>query len=161
MKTIFTALAATLLATTVQAHVTLEQPSAQAGTYYKAVLRVGHGCDGQATQRVSVDIPEGVDGVKPMPKAGWTVTTERSGEEVSRIVWEGSLDDAFYDEFAFRAHLGDDLPADAPLYFPTTQDCADGQEAWVNIPAEGTDWHDTEYPAPVLLIEGADPHAHH
>ena len=36
------------------AHVTLEQPKAPAGSTVKAVLRVGHGCDGSATHTLRV-----------------------------------------------------------------------------------------------------------
>ena len=52
------------------AHVTLATGEARANTYYKAVFQVPHGCDGAATQTVRIQIPEGVIGVKPMPKAG-------------------------------------------------------------------------------------------
>ena len=43
------------------AHITLEQPSAEAGSYYKAVFRVGHGCDGSPTQAITVHLPPGVE----------------------------------------------------------------------------------------------------
>jgi uncharacterized protein YcnI len=39
------------------AHINLEQGAALAGTYYKANLRVGHGCEGTATHTVKVQIP--------------------------------------------------------------------------------------------------------
>uniref|UniRef100_UPI0013D3B0BB DUF1775 domain-containing protein n=1 Tax=Escherichia coli TaxID=562 RepID=UPI0013D3B0BB len=35
-----------------QAHITLDQPEAETGKPYKAVLRVGHGCDGSATRQI-------------------------------------------------------------------------------------------------------------
>src|ERR1044072_5216150 len=57
------------------AHVTLESQEAKIGAAYKAVLRVPHGCDGTATTAIRVKIPDGVIGVKPMPKPGWTLTT--------------------------------------------------------------------------------------
>ena len=57
------------------AHITLETSEAQAGSAYKAVLRVGHGCEGQATTGLQVQIPDGVITVKPMPKPGWTLET--------------------------------------------------------------------------------------
>src|SRR5438552_19153520 len=57
------------------AHVTLENQDAKVGASYKAVFRVPHGCDGTATTAIRVKIPEGVIGVKPMPKPGWTLTT--------------------------------------------------------------------------------------
>jgi uncharacterized protein YcnI len=59
------------------AHVTLEQKTAAVGAPYKAVFRVPHGCDGSATVRLHVHIPEGVIAVKPMVKTGWNITTMR------------------------------------------------------------------------------------
>src|SRR4051794_3582482 len=60
---------------TASAHVTLETREAPIAAGYKAVLRVPHGCEGTATTAIRVRIPEGVIGVKPMPKPGWTLTT--------------------------------------------------------------------------------------
>ena len=42
------------------AHITLEQREAPAGSTYKAVMRVGHGCEGSPTIAVRVQIPDGV-----------------------------------------------------------------------------------------------------
>ena len=61
----------TASASAVLAHITLEKEEAPAKSFYKAVLRVPHGCEGSATVKVRVQIPEGVIAVKPMPKAGW------------------------------------------------------------------------------------------
>ena len=43
------------------------------GSYYKAVFAVPHGCAGSPTVKLRVQIPEGVIGIKPMPKPGWTI----------------------------------------------------------------------------------------
>ncbi len=55
---------------TASAHVALEAKQAKVGAGYKAVFGVPHGCEGQPTTEVSIDIPEGIIAVKPMPKAG-------------------------------------------------------------------------------------------
>src|SRR3546814_5265373 len=75
------------LAATAQAHVTLEQPEAAASSTYKAVVRVPHGCEGEATLKVRVQIPEGFINVKPQPKAGWALETVkgRSEEHTSEL----------------------------------------------------------------------------
>ena len=57
------------------AHITLENQTAPIGSTYKAVMRVGHGCEGSPTLKVRVRIPEGVIAVKPMPKPGWDLDT--------------------------------------------------------------------------------------
>jgi uncharacterized protein YcnI len=165
-RTLATLLAAAcaLAATPAAAHVTLERPQATPGTSYKAVLRVPHGCDGSATTRLSVRIPDGVVTVKPMPKPGWTLDLVRGaydrsykvmhGEEsegVREISWRGHLDDAYYDEFVFTAYLAAALPA-GPLYFPAVQECERGTTRWVDIPAAGQDPHALAAPAPVLRL---------
>ncbi|MBE7183199.1 MAG: copper chaperone PCu(A)C [Methylobacterium mesophilicum] len=48
------------------AHASLESAEAPAGGY-KAVFRIGHGCEGQSTQTLAIDLPEGFVGAKP----GW------------------------------------------------------------------------------------------
>src|SRR6202167_2012050 len=69
------ALAMTFTASSANAHITLETHEATIGSSYKAVFAVPHGCAGSATIKIRVQIPDGVIGVKPMPKAGWNVET--------------------------------------------------------------------------------------
>jgi uncharacterized protein YcnI len=149
------------LATAAQAHVTLETSQAAAGSYYKAVLRVGHGCDGAPTSRLRVRIPDGVLAVKPQPKAGWTLdltqgryaqpqtlhgATVDSG--VREISWSGELPDAYYDEFVFRVYLSDALKPGQTVYFPVVQECGQGVSRWIDT----TGNPDAEGPAPGVKI---------
>ena len=162
--------AALLLAPPAGAHATLEAEEAPVNSTYKAVIRVGHGCDGEATLRLRVRIPEGVIAVKPMPKAGWTLETvtgsyarayDNYGTEVAEgvqeIVWAGELLDAHYDEFVFRGRLTDALPVGGTVYFPVVQECASGAERWIELPAEGQSADELAYPAPGVLIGPAAP----
>ena len=119
--------ACALISTACFAHITLETRQAPAGSTYKAVLRVPHGCEGSPTVAIRVKIPEGVYNLKPMPKPGWTIETKNGKyaksydpghgnakvtEGVVELSWSGGkLPDDHYDEFVFRAALGDDLPA--------------------------------------------------
>lgn len=154
-----------LAATQAHGHVTLETGKASIGSTYKAVLRVPHGCEGSPTLKVRVQLPEGVIGVKPMPKADWTLETAKGdyagsyslwGEPltsgVREIVWSGKLLDEHYDEFVFRGYLSDALPPDTVLYFPVVQECEQGVERWIEIPAEGKSADDYDYPAPGLIL---------
>lgn len=148
------------------AHITLEKDEAKAGSTYKAVLRVPHGCDGKPTTAVRVQIPEGVIAAKPMPKAGWKLETvkgkyEKSydyygtplSEGVKEIVWSGGeLPDEFYDEFVFRGLLTDGLAAGEMLYFPVVQECGEAAERWIEIPAKGQDPESLEFPAPGVKL---------
>ena len=149
----------------VAAHVTLETKEASPGSSYKAVLRVGHGCEGEPTTVLQVQIPEGVIAVKPMPKAGWDLATVKDKYErpydyygneltegVKQIEWSGGrLPDDFYDEFVFVARLTDFEPGTV-LHFPTVQQCAGAVHRWIEIPAAGQDPDELEEPAPQLTI---------
>ena len=161
-----------LAASPALAHATLETQQAQVGASYKAVLRIPHSCGASPTIRVRVRIPDGFIGVKPMPKAGWTLETVKAPygktyeaphvtltEGVREISWSGGrLPGDWYDEFVFVGTVAADLPAGNTLYFPTVQDCETGAERWIEIPAEGSSAHDLKAPAPSLKLLQAKPH---
>jgi hypothetical protein len=148
------------------AHATFEVQAAPQDSTQKMVLRIPHGCEGQATNIVRVTIPEGLIAVKPMPKSGWTLTTSKgdyarsytlSGREVKagvkEIVWSGgNLADENYDEFTFQARVTDALPANETLFVPVVQECASGKVAWTDIPAKGQDPHALKMPAPGIRV---------
>jgi uncharacterized protein YcnI len=143
------------------AHITLETGEAKAGSSYKAVFRVPHGCDGAATVKLTVKIPEGFISVKPMPHAGWTIATvtgkyakaydyfgSKLDEGVTEVTWSGgNLPDAYYDEFVLRGTFAAGLPA-GKIYFPVVQECEKGVDRWIEIPEAGKP--EPETPAPGL-----------
>jgi len=147
------------------AHTTLETKEAPANSFYKAVIRVGHGCEGTATTSIRVQIPEGVIAVKPMPKPGWELTTKEGqyaqaydyyGEKLTKGVTEvswtgGSLPDAWYNEFVFRARLPD-RPPGTVIYFPIVQQCEKGVHRWIELPEPGKTADDYKEPAPGVTI---------
>lgn len=154
------------------AHVTLETREAPAGSYYKAVLRVPHGCDGAATTAIRVRLPAGMVGAKPMPKPGWTLTTKEDdypkpyvshGRAITRGVTEiswtgGSLPDAWYDEFVFQAVLPT-RPVGTVVYVPVVQECATVVRGWTEIPEPGKTVEDYPTPAPHVTLTA--PHSGH
>lgn len=157
-----------LLPALADAHATLETQEAAANSTYKAVVRIGHGCEGSPTTAIRVQVPEGVIAVKPMPKPGWELTTKKGDYEkaydyfgtqmtkgVQEVVWSsGSLPDEFYDEFVFSARLTDFEPGTV-VYFPTVQECAEGVHRWIEIPKVGEDPDSYAEPAPsITIIEG-------
>lgn len=162
------------LAGQASAHVTLERGEARIGASYKAVLRVPHGCDGSATTRIRVQMPEGLIGVKPQPKAGWVLEVERGAyaksyphfhgstlsEGVREISWTGRLADEHFDEFIFSGFVSVDLKAGENLYFPTIQDCEKGSSAWTDIPAPGQSPRDLAHPAPAIQLVQAQAQGH-
>lgn len=154
------------------AHVTLDQPEAQAGKPYKAVLKVGHGCDGSATTRVSVGLPAGFRGAKPVPKAGWRLELKRAplatpyeshgkviADELVEVTWtaqgeDNYLQDAWYDEFSVRGTLPEKTSEKAgPLWFKVKQSCVKGEWDWAEIPASGDSTQGLKAPAARLILK--------
>lgn len=147
------------------AHASLDVKTASQGSL-RAAVRVPHGCEGSATTVVKVVIPEGIIGVKPAPKAGWTVETVKGpyakayehyhgkvAEGVKEIVWRGGpLLDEHYDEFLFVGYVSDAFKAGDAVPFPVTQDCEKGQVAWTEVAAPGQEPRSLKYPAPILKI---------
>jgi periplasmic copper chaperone A len=156
-----------LAATPATAHVSLEKRQASVGSYYKAVFAVPHGCAGSPTVKLRVQIPEGVIGIKPMPKPGWTLETVKGkyateyefhgsklSEGIKEVVWSGGkLADDNFDEFIFSSFLTQSLKPDTTLYFPVVQECEQGVSRWIDIPAQGAGHsHDDKSPAPGVKL---------
>lgn len=158
------------------AHVTLQDPVAAAGVGYRAVLRVGHGCEGSSTIGIRVTIPEGFNGAQPMVKPGWKVTTQVGKlaqpyvahgktftEGVQQISWSANsaadaLPDAFYDEFVLR---GTTPQKPGVLWFKVEQLCEKGSNPWVEVPASGISTKGLKMPAAVLEVLDVQPAAAH
>lgn len=157
------------------AHVVLAEPAALADTSYRATFRVGHGCDGSPTTAIKVYLPAGFQGAKPMPKAGWTLSTRTEKlatpytshgktiiEDVTEVAWTASnkanwLPDAWYEEFVLRGSL----PAKAGgLWFRVLQTCEKGAIDWAQIPATGTSTKGLKSPAALLEIIESGPAGH-
>lgn len=170
-----TACSGLLCSTASLAHVVLGEPAALANTSYRATLRVGHGCDGSPVTALRVTIPPGFSGAKPMPKAGWILSTKLAKlakpytshgktitEDVAEISWMAAskdnwLPDAWYDEFVLRGGLPS---AAGPMWFKVTQTCEKGSIDWADIPAAGTSTKGLKFPAALLEIIESSPAAH-
>jgi len=157
-------------------HIVLENRSAPAGSSYKAVFLVGHGCQGSATIGMTVQIPAGFLGAKPYPKAGWTVSAQlgklakpydnhgkRVTEDVTVISWkaatpEAALPDAFFDEFVLRGKLPGNPGS---LWFKVLQTCEKGSTDWSEIPASGSSTQGLKSPAILLELNPAEIAHHH
>jgi uncharacterized protein YcnI len=163
----FVIVIAVLAASPAAAHISLENRQASVGTSYKAVFAVPHGCAGSATTKIRVQIPEGVIGVKPMPKPGWSLEAVKGKyaasydyhgakltEGVKEVVWSGGkLADDNYDEFVVSTFLSGGLKPNSTLYFPVVQECEQGISRWIDIP-EGAagHGHDGKSPAPGVKL---------
>ncbi len=149
-------------------HVVLLERTATALSTYKAVFQVGHGCDGSPTNQIKVTLPAGLQGAKPMPKPGWTLSTQlgklatpyddghggKVTEGVTQVTWvaiskDHFLPDAHYDEFVLRVRLPKET---GPLWFKVLQGCEKGSTDWADIPASGTSTKGLKTPAALLDI---------
>ena len=138
------------IAAPVFAHVSLQQPVADTGSTYQAVLRVGHGCDGSPTTAVSVQLPAGFDTAQPRARAGWTLA--RRGSEVT---WAAdSKVTALPSKERGDFVIDGKLPAAAgPLWLKVRQICEQGQVDWSDVPARGTSTEGMKTPAVLLQVQ--------
>lgn len=141
-----------LCAGAANAHVSLQQGQAEAGTRYQAVLRVDHGCDGAATTALAVRIPAGFTHIEPAARPGWTLAS-RSGQ----VTWTAASEQAALPngqraEFA----ISGSLPQRAgPLWFKVRQTCGSTALDWSQLPAQGTDTARLKTPAVLLQVLSA------
>lgn len=173
MKKIIASSALALCSGIAAAHVVLETPAAPAGSYYRAALRATHGCEGSPITQIVVRVPLGVQGAKPMPKAGWRIEIDRAKlekpytshgrtvtEDVSEIRWiaktaDDYLPNDFYDEFVMFAKLPETA---GRLYWSVSQICENGRIDWSDIPEAG---RKSPTPAAVLDVLPSAEHAEH
>lgn len=158
-----------LVAGPAAAHVTADPSATAAGGYAVVDLRVPHGCDGEATNEVEVQIPDGVISVKPEQVPGWTATTELGaydepvelhGSEVTEgvkvVTWTADdgqeLPDDQYRDFGLSVRFPD--AEGETLTFPAIQTCVDGsEEAWIETSDDPE--AELDHPAPTITLTAA------
>jgi uncharacterized protein YcnI len=158
--------AALLMATPALAHVTLEGKQAAIGSPYKAVFVVPHGCSGSATTKLRVQIPPGVIVIDAKSTSGWQVSTvtgkypgeydfqgKKVAEGVTEVDWNGGkLPDKTRETFVIETFLTGGLKPNTSLYFPIVQECEQGVNRWIEIPADADHAHDKKWPAPGVKL---------
>lgn len=146
------------------AHVTLTQRTAPADSYFRAVFTIPHGCEGAATTKVSIWLPENVLQAKPQVKPGWKAEIirvvlekevtgphgEKITQRVAKVIFSGgSIPDDHIDEFVLQLRL----PKEAGvLYFPVEQECGEKRLGWREIPAANQTARDLRSPAVMLNV---------
>jgi uncharacterized protein YcnI len=152
MKQILTSLAgigATLLlaAAPAAAHVEPTVQEVPAGSYATVDFTVQHGCDGSPTVKLEFQIPEELDDLVAVEKAGWTSS---STDEV--VTFDGGPlppdeETDFSVQFTVPPLQG------STLTFPFIQTCEEGSIDWIQLGS------DAERPAPTVTIGAPDPDA--
>ena len=80
-----------------------------AGSGSTIFLRPGHGCNGDATNALTVTIPDGVTGAKAQQKAGWKVTSDGK-----TITWSGEPSQMISSTTSGSNSPGRNLPMASP-----------------------------------------------
>jgi uncharacterized protein YcnI len=133
------------------AHVSLQPQTAPPGAHRTLDFVVGHGCQGEPTTALRVEIPPGVTEAFPMAKDGWSLTTEPNA-----VIWRGVLDPRQHERFQVSLRLPD---REGPLSFAAVQTCGASEVRWDEAPTP--DGAKPAHPAPTLmLIRDAAPAPH-
>jgi len=156
-------------ATPASAHVTITPSDTTAGAYTVLTFSVGHGCEGSATTTLDIQIPEPILSVTPTLLSGWDVEKQMVEldepvedthgnsvtERVGQVVY--TADRPLPDGYRAAMELSLQLP-ETPgetLTFPVIQSCERGENPWTEVPAEGQDAEELEFPAPTVTITEA------
>lgn len=103
-----------------------------------------HGCEGQPTTSLRVQIPQGVTDVVPQPVDGW-----QADVTATEFSWTGgSTPDE--QQTIFVASMRVSGQEGSTIWFPAVQGCPTAEEAWIEIPVEGQP--EPANPAPGLLL---------
>lgn len=158
------------LAGPASAHVTVSPSTTVAGAYTVLTVSVPHGCDGSATTKVAIKMPDDIVEVTPTRNPFYDVRkvttkldqplTAEDGDQItertSEVVYTARtpLPDGERDAFELSLQIPEDA-AGTTLVFPSVQTCEQGQTAWTEVPAAGQSEDDLEHPAPSFEVTAA------
>lgn len=126
------------------AHVEVSDSSVAPDGAASVTFSFHHGCDGQPTTSLRIQIPDGVTDVAPQPVDGWqtSVTT-------TEVAWTGgSIPDGAQGDFTATMRVSG--AAGTTIWFPTLQGCPNGEEAWIETAAPGEPEPENAAPSIVL-----------
>nr|WP_306864983.1 YcnI family protein [Arthrobacter bambusae] len=152
------------------AHVSVNPDKTTANSYALLTFGVPHGCDTSGTTKLTINLPEELTDATPTVNPNWTVekvTQTLPGpkrladgtsitKRTSQIVYtaKAPLDPHLRDALVLSVKLPD--TAGKTVYFPTLQNCEQGQTDWAEIPKDGQDTHSLKAPAPSVAVTSAD-----
>lgn len=162
------------LAGPASAHATIIPTTTAASAYTVLTVSIGHGCEGSATTKVAIQVPEEVLSVTPTRHPLWNMTeqqeklaepvTDAHGNKVTErdavVVYttKTPLPDGQRDSFELSLQLPEE--EGKTLAFPVVQSCVKGENPWTQVAAEGQDPDELEFPAPTLTITAAEEAGH-
>lgn len=153
------------------AHVTLSPDTTAAGSYAVLTVSVPHGCDGAATTKIAISMPEAIPQVTATRNPYWDLEVQSEplaepiedahGNEITEreavVVYTAKepLPDPDRDTFELSVELPD--AAGETLAFPIVQTCTEAETSWTEVAEEGQDAEELEHPAPLVTVtEGSD-----
>ncbi|MFD2610891.1 YcnI family copper-binding membrane protein [Paenibacillus gansuensis] len=135
-----------LFAGMASAHVTVLPQETTQGSYEVFTARVPNEAD-NATVKVELKFPEGVEISRFESKPGWTYEAKKEGEKLTGVIWtakEGGVLPGEFAEFRFQGKVGADAEE---LSWKAYQTYQDGKVVeWVGAP-------DADAPAPVTAVK--------
>lgn len=135
------------LAPAARAHVVVAPTMAAPGAVETLNFVVGHGCDGQPTTALRVELPNTVTAVQPQPKPGWTASVEALADGGRAVTWRGGEPLTKADGFAVRARL----PSEgSKVAFVAVQMCGAATVRWDEPTPAGA--AKPKHPAPSLTL---------
>lgn len=151
------------------AHVGVTPDKTAANSYALLTFGIPHGCEESGTTKVTITLPAELNDAQPTVNPNWTVqkVVEQLPEpkkladgtsitkRTSQIVYtaKAPLEPSLRDALVLSVKLPD--AAGKTLYFPTLQNCEQGQTDWSQIPQEGQDAHALKAPAPAVVVSEA------
>lgn len=155
------------------AHVSVSADTTAAGSYALLTFGVPHGCDGSATTKIAIKIPDQVTSVTPTVNPNWDVQkvtealnppiTDSDGdqitERVDQIVYTAKtpLSADLRDALVLSLQIPD--AAGQTLSFPVIQTCEVGETAWIEQEVAGQP--EPAHPAPSIEVTAATGNDHH
>ena len=153
------------LAAPAAAHITADPGEAPADGFATVGFQVPHGCEDSPTTRLRIKIPPSVPSVTPGRNAFWDLATKEGRKDKVELhgetITKGVSEVIYTAKQPLPPHQLDVLPISLKLpagkagdsvYFPTIQQCAEGETAWIQIPAEGESGEELESPAPAVVL---------
>lgn len=147
------------------AHVSAAPSTTVAGEYAVLTFSVSHGCEGSATTKIEIQLPEEILSVTPTRHPLWSVSTttvaldkpvtDAHGNTVSSrmgsVIFTAAtpLPADQRDSFALSLKLPD---KPGTLAFPTVQTCEEGQTSWSEVADDPKPLEELEYPAPLVVV---------
>ena len=156
------------------AHVTISPDTTAAGSFAVLTVSVPHGCDGSATTKIAISMPEEIPQVTATRNPYWDLEVQSEplaepivdahGNEITEreavVVYTAKepLPDPVRDTLELSIQLPDAVGE--TFAFPIVQTCEQGETSWTEVADEGQDAEELEHPAPLVTVTEAEGDGH-